>query len=297
MPSGAPSSSGAAVSGHKGTRRAYVRRRRRRPRRGCPLRTQPGGPAPTRRRAGLVFPAAVYGWPPGSAARRAGRMRSAAPRRPAPPWRKGERRAGGEMDGAGREELGEACRAARRREQRRGSGTAARRGAERRGRERDERPASFHPPSLSAEWFGPRGMRCSAQRIEAGGMNHPTWGRGGLRPAGPPRQAAAAAAARASPPHRGQGGVWRGLSAWGRAGLREAERGAATAGLFLPPPPPHGGRAGRGLATAGRRAERRPRPRLAGSRRSGRQGRFSEGVSLTGLAPDFLRKSRSCMEV
>lgn len=100
-------------------------------------------------------------------------MRSASPHRPAPHRRKGERRAGGEMDGAGREELGEACRAAWRREQSRGSAMASRRGAERRGHEREERPANFHPPSPRGRVVRPTGdaLQRSAHR---GGRDEPS---------------------------------------------------------------------------------------------------------------------------
>lgn len=52
---------------------------------------------------------------------------------------------------------------------------------------REERPADFLPPPLEAEWFGPRGMRCSVRRIVAG-RNHPTGGRAALRRVVPPEQ-------------------------------------------------------------------------------------------------------------
>lgn len=52
--------------------------------------------------------------------------------------------------------------------------------AGRRGERREERPADFLPPPLEAEWFDPRGMRCSVRRIVAG-RNHPIGGRAALR--------------------------------------------------------------------------------------------------------------------
>lgn len=72
---------------------------------------------------------------------------------------------------------------------------------------REERPADFLPPPLEAEWFGPRGMRCSVRRIVAG-RNHPTGGRAVLPRVVPPEQPGA------------------GPAVWGhRAGLRGPGRG------------------------------------------------------------------------
>lgn len=143
---------------------------------------------------------------------------------------------------------------------RRGGGMSAKSG----------RPTST-PPPLEAEWFGPRGMRCSAQRIEAGGMNHPTWGRGGPCPAAPPCQAAARASQRTAP-RRGRGGEWWRLSAPeparrhlrpGRAegsGARRRDRGASPPAAASPkrearPGAPHGGVSGQraGCAPASRK--------------------------------------------
>lgn len=148
-------------------------------------------PARPAARAAPLFPAGNPGPLPRGAARRAGRMRSASPHRPAPHRRKGERRAAGRWTApAGWSWVRGAVRPGG------GSGEGKRedgasRGGERGGERVEERPSSSHPPPLDAEWFGPRGMRCSAQRIEAGGMNHPTWRRGGPCPAAPPRRVAA----------------------------------------------------------------------------------------------------------
>lgn len=185
--------------------------------------------------------------------RRAGRTRSAAPRRPAPHRRKGERRAGGEMDGAGREELGEDCRAARRREQPRGSGMAARRGAESGGgvSVRTGRPTSTPLPA-GRNGSARGGMRCSAQRTGAGGMNHPTLGEGCALPCRPSAAGGGGGGGPGLPSAAGAERPGTGPAApeAGGRGLREA--GQRPRGLsLLPPRPPRRGRPGRGLSTAG----------------------------------------------
>lgn len=166
--------------------------------------TPPGGPTPALPHAGLVFPAAIDGSLPRGATRGAGRMRSAAPagstlaegRAESPPagrwtapagrsWVRSAVRAGG---GGSRGAAGWRLAAGRR-----GGGVSAKSG----------RSTSTPLPSRrNGSAHG--GMRCSVRRSEAGGMNHPTWGRGGPGPVAPLHRAAAAAA-RASPAGRGRG--------------------------------------------------------------------------------------------